>query len=43
MKNALNKFISSLDFLFGLVGIVMILIAVCGVCEKYSDCFYAME
>lgn len=27
MKNALNKFISSLDFLFGLVGIVMILIA----------------
>lgn len=27
MKNALNKFISGLDFLFGLVGIVMILIA----------------
>lgn len=27
MKNVLNKFISSLDFLFGLVGIVMILIA----------------
>lgn len=44
MKNALDKFISGLNFIFGIVGIIMVFIATYAVlARKCPDCFHSVE